>query len=83
MVLQISNFPIIFTSVFHRILDFKNGVEFLFRPFFYFIPVMPDKHFVSIFHAFFFERYDQFLVIFFVTTSLPVFTVTKYIPVTK
>ena len=24
----------IFTSVFHRILDFKNGVEFLFRPLF-------------------------------------------------
>ena len=33
----------IFTSVFHRILDFKSGVEFLFRPFFYFMPVMPDN----------------------------------------
>ena len=43
MVLQISELPIIFTSVFHRILDFKSGVEFLFRPFFYFMPVMPDK----------------------------------------
>jgi len=36
MVLQISNFDIIFTSVFHRILDFKSGVECLFRPLFYF-----------------------------------------------
>jgi hypothetical protein len=43
MVLQTSELPIIFTSVFHRILDFKSGVEFLFRPFFYFMPVMPDK----------------------------------------
>jgi hypothetical protein len=25
---------LIFTTVFHRILDFKNGVEFLFRPLF-------------------------------------------------
>jgi hypothetical protein len=37
MVLQISEFNTIFTSVFHRILDFKSGVEFLFRPLFYFI----------------------------------------------
>jgi hypothetical protein len=37
MVLRISILGTIFTSVFHRILDFKSGVEFLFRPLFYFI----------------------------------------------
>jgi hypothetical protein len=40
MVLQISEFNTIFTSVFHRILDFKSGVEFLFRPLFYFIELL-------------------------------------------
>jgi hypothetical protein len=28
----------IFISVFHRILDFKNGAEFLFRPLFFYTP---------------------------------------------
>jgi hypothetical protein len=28
----------IFISVFHRILDFKNGAEFLFRPLYFFSP---------------------------------------------
>ena len=28
----------IFISVFHRILDFKNGAEFPFRPLFLFVP---------------------------------------------
>jgi hypothetical protein len=34
-----SEFNTIFTSVFHRILDFKSGVEFLFRPLFFYTTV--------------------------------------------
>jgi len=34
MVLQISEFPLIFTSVFHRILDLKTGLNFYSDPFF-------------------------------------------------
>ena len=33
-----SKFHIIFVSVFHRILDFKAGLDFYLGPFFYFIP---------------------------------------------
>ena len=36
--------PLTFTPVFHRILDFKNGVEFLFWPLFYFIPLLNPAH---------------------------------------
>jgi hypothetical protein len=32
-----------FTTVFHRILDFKNGVEFLFRPLFHFKQLLRSK----------------------------------------
>ena len=35
--LHISKNPIIFVSVFHRILDFKAGLDFYLGPFFYFI----------------------------------------------
>jgi hypothetical protein len=30
----------IFISVFHRILDFKNGAEFPFRPLYFFSPLI-------------------------------------------
>ena len=35
--LHSTNFRIIFVSVFHRILDFKAGLDFYLGPFFYFI----------------------------------------------
>lgn len=34
-------FRIIFVSVFHRILDFKAGLDFYLGPFFIFIPLPP------------------------------------------
>ena len=36
--LHYSKFRIIFVSVFHRILDFKAGLDFYLGPFFYFNP---------------------------------------------
>jgi hypothetical protein len=35
-------FHTIFVSVFHRILDFKAGLDFYLGPFFIFIPPIPD-----------------------------------------